>query len=86
MGRLDVSYERAYIASVSKECFTKMLDSLIDHNYRHGTPLSSKILKKQLADLSKRKEKIPNVLSKILPQILCFSPPSISIHKRKIQT
>ena len=32
------------MATAREEYFTKILDSLIDHNYRHGTPFSSENL------------------------------------------
>ena len=42
LDRLDVSYDRACMATPKEEYFTEILDSLIKHNCRHGTPLSSK--------------------------------------------
>ena len=45
LDRLDVSYERACMATPKEEYFTEMLDSLIDDNRRHGTLLSSKKIK-----------------------------------------
>ena len=44
MDRIEVSYERACMATAREENYTKMLDSLLDYNDRHGTPLSSKNL------------------------------------------
>ena len=41
LDRLDVSYEIACIASARKEYYTKILDSLLKHNDRHDTSLSS---------------------------------------------
>ena len=37
------------MANVREEYFTKMLDSLLDHNDRHGTPLSSKKLQEAVS-------------------------------------
>ena len=37
-----MSYERACMATPREEYFTKMLDSLLEHNHRHGIPFSSK--------------------------------------------
>ena len=44
-----MSYERACIANVREEYYTKMLDSLLDHNDCHGTPLSSKNLQEAVS-------------------------------------
>ena len=43
LDRLDVSYERACMANPKNESFTEMLNSLLEHNHRHGTPLCSEI-------------------------------------------
>ena len=44
LDRLDVSYERLYIATLKEEYFTEMLDSLIERNRCHSTPMSNKNL------------------------------------------
>ena len=47
--RLDVSYERACMATAREEYYKKMLYFLLDHNDRHVTPLSSKNLQKAVS-------------------------------------
>ena len=49
LDRLDVSYERACMATAREEYYTMMMDSLLDHNDRHGTPLSSKTLREAVS-------------------------------------
>ena len=44
LDRLDVSYERLYIATPKEEYFTEMLHSLIERNRCHSTPMSNKNL------------------------------------------
>ena len=44
LNRLDVSYERACMATPRDEYYTKMLETLIYHNDRHNAPLSSENL------------------------------------------
>ena len=49
--------------------FTKMLNSLIDDNERHGTPLSCKKLQEAVIRVmagTEEEEKIPNVISIML--------------------
>ena len=41
---LDVSYERVCMDTPRDEYYTKMLDTLIGHNYRHNAPLSNENL------------------------------------------
>ena len=42
LDRLDVSYERVYMATPRKEYFMDMLDHLNEYNEHHGKRLSSK--------------------------------------------
>ena len=42
LDRLDMSYERACMVTERKVYFTNMLESILDYNTRHDTPLSSK--------------------------------------------
>ena len=42
---LDLSYERAYMATEGDEYFTEMLDHLNEYNDRHGQIFSSKHIK-----------------------------------------
>ena len=44
MDRLDVSYERVYMATEVEVYFTIILDSLLYNNEHHGKPVSSKKL------------------------------------------
>ena len=44
LDRLDVPYERAYMATPKEEYFTEMLDHLNKYNDHHGQQLSSKNL------------------------------------------
>ena len=44
LDRLDLSYERACMATPKEEYYTEMLDCLIEHNCCYRTPLSNKNL------------------------------------------
>ena len=55
--RLEVSYKRACMATPKERYFTEMLDSLIEHNRRHFTPLSSKKLRKAVIRVMEDEEK-----------------------------
>ena len=48
LDRLDVSYKRACMATEREVYFANILDSLLDDNDRHGTPLSSKYLQESV--------------------------------------
>ena len=54
---LDVSYERACTDTATEEYFTDILDSLIDDNERHSTPLSSKNLQDTFSRVMEEEEK-----------------------------
>ena len=41
LNRLDMSYERACVATPRDEYYTKMSETLIDHNDCHNAPLYS---------------------------------------------
>ena len=69
-----------------EEEFTEILDSLLKHNHRHGTPLSFKKLREALIIVKEAEENMTKPTSITLLQILCFSPPSLSMHKRNMQT
>ena len=45
LDRLDVSYERSYMATPKEEYFTEMLEHLNEYNDRHSQRLSSKKLR-----------------------------------------
>ena len=49
LDRLGMSYERECMATSREEYYTKMLDYLLDHNDRHGKPLSSKQLQEAVS-------------------------------------
>ena len=53
---LDVSYEKVLMATAREEYYTNMLDSLPDHNDRHGTPLSSKKLQEAVIRVKEETE------------------------------
>ena len=59
LDRLDVSYERACMATERKLHFTKILDSILDDNERHGTPLSREKLQKAVSRVME--DKVNNV-------------------------
>ena len=41
---LDVTYERACMATQIEEYYTNLLENIIDHNDRHNAPLSNEKL------------------------------------------
>ena len=49
MNIIDVLYERACMATPRDEYYTKMLETLIDHNDRHNAPLSSEKLQQAVS-------------------------------------
>ena len=49
MNKLDVSYERACMATTRYENHTKMLETKIDHNDCHNEPLSSEKLRQAVS-------------------------------------
>ena len=49
LNRLDVSYERACMATPIDEYYTKMLENLKDHNDRHNAPFSSENLQQAVS-------------------------------------
>ena len=56
--RLDLSYVRACMVTAREEYYTKMLNSLLNNNYRHGTPFSSKNLQEAVSRVvAEREEK-----------------------------
>ena len=57
MDRLDVSYERACMATPKEEYFTEMLDHLIEHNIFHGTPMSNEKLREAVIRVVADEEK-----------------------------
>ena len=48
MNRLDVAHERACMATPRDEYYTNMLETLINHNYRHSAPLSSEKIRQSV--------------------------------------
>ena len=52
-----MSYERVYMATPREEYFTEMLNSLLEHNHRNGTPLSSKNLQEAVSRVMEEEEK-----------------------------
>ena len=66
MERLDLSYEIAYMATAGEEYCTNMLDFILDHNDRRGTPFPSKKLQETVSIVTAETEEeekysIPNV-------------------------
>ena len=57
LDRLDVSYERACMATPKEEYFTDILDSLIKHNICHGMPFSNKNLQEAVCRVTEEEEK-----------------------------
>ena len=57
LDRLEVSYKRDCMATPKEGYFTEMLDSLIKHNHRPGTPLSNKKLQEAVCRVMEEEEK-----------------------------
>ena len=67
----------------------KMLDSLLDDNERHGTPFSSKNIQEagiRVISVTEEEEKDADRNANNVTMDIFFSPPSLSMHKRKMQT
>ena len=52
----DMSYERAYMATSSNECFTEMLDDLNKYHDYHGQRLSIKNFKEAVLRIMEEEE------------------------------
>ena len=57
MDRPGVSYEKAYMATPKEEYFGEMLEQIIKHNHRHGTPMSNKKLRESVIRVVEDEEK-----------------------------
>ena len=44
LNRLDVMYEKAFMATPRDKYYTKMLETLVDYNDRNNTPFSNEKL------------------------------------------
>ena len=56
MDILDMSYERTFMDNAREEYYSKMLDSLINHNDCHDTPFSSKNLQEAVSRVTAETE------------------------------
>ena len=45
LNRLDVTYERACMATPRDKYYTKMLETIVVYNYHHNAPLSNEIIR-----------------------------------------
>ena len=87
---LDVSYEKACMATERNVYFTKMLDSLLSNNERYGTPLSSKNIQDTVIivmeeEEGKEEKYAKNNVNNVTMDNF-FNPFSLSMNKRKMQT
>ena len=83
LDRIDVSYERACMATPREEYFTKMLDYLLKHNHRHGTPLSSKNLQEEVIRVMEEEEKYAkHNVNNVTTDTLFRSPVNINAQKK----
>ena len=86
LDRLDVSYERACMATEIKVYFAKILDYLLDNYERHGTPLSSKNIQetvnKVVAGTEEEEKDAKNNVKNITMDTLFQSPVTINPQKK----
>ena len=83
LDRLEVSYERACMATPKEEYFTEMLDHLIRHNQCHGTPMSNKKLQEAVIRVMEDEEKYAkHNINKIIMDTLFQSPATINAQKK----
>ena len=86
MERLDVSYERACMATAREEYYKKMLDSLLDDNDRHGTPSSSKKLQevviRVMAETEEEKKDAERNVNNVTMDTLFQSPVTINTQRK----
>ena len=53
---IDVTYERAFMATPKDKYYTKLLKTLVDDNNRNGSPLSNENIKKLFSIVMKETE------------------------------
>ena len=58
LNRIDMSYERAYMANRRDEYYRKMLETLIDHNDRHNESLPSEKLQQAVSRVMAETEEV----------------------------
>ena len=49
LNRLDVTYERAFMATPKDKYYTKLLETLVDYNGYHNAPLSNEKLRQAIS-------------------------------------
>ena len=54
--RLDVTYERACMATPKDKYYEKMLETLVDDNNRNGAPLSNEKLRQAVGKVMEETE------------------------------
>ena len=74
------------MATPKEEYFMDMLDSLLEHNHRHGTPLSSKKRREAVIRVMEDEEKDAKFKFNNVNMDNFFSSLSLSTHKRNMQT
>ena len=79
----DVSYERAYMATLGNEYFTDMLDHLNEYNDHHGQRLSSKNLNEAvICVMEQEEEEIERNINKITFNTSFQSPVTVNVQKK----
>ena len=83
MDRPGVSYERAYMATPKEEYFGEMLDQIIKHNHRHGTPMSNEKLQEAVIRIMEDKERdAKRNVNNVTTDTLFQSPVTVNAQKK----
>ena len=78
-----MSYEIVCMATPREELFTGTLNSLLGHNHRHGTPLSSKKLQEAVSRIMKEEEKYSErTVNNVTTDTFFRSPATINAQKK----
>ena len=83
--RLDVSYERACMATPKEEYFGDILDHLIKHNRRHSTPMSNEKLREAVIRVMEYEEKDPERnVNNVTTDNLFWSPATVNAQNKDV--
>ena len=83
LGRLNMSYETACMATPKEEYSGEMLDQLIKHNHHHSTPISNKNYQEAVIRVMEDEEKYAKRNNNnVIMGTLFQSPVTVNAHKK----
>ena len=63
MDRLDVTYQRAFMATPKDKYYNALLDTLVKENNLRGVPLSNKNIQESVSDVIEKRNHNSNVIT-----------------------